>query len=284
MISATKPELKGDAYWKEVRRLHERTVGRTQNVTDPLDFNGLELEARRNPLARIPLFFANQANQVYTMLSRSVMRYRTSDRSRGAKAKLAADIGMVALQAAWSVAVTVAWQEAKRYLRYGSRDDEDKKHRTLAGTILREAIRETGGYVYMGDDVGGFVYDVLTKGGYETEAPNNVIADRAYRAIEGAAELLGALSEGDTEYQTGPHKGEEKRTVMGVRGAREFLVNLAVMVGIPAEPPLDYAEMAWRLWLGPKDEPGPKPASSGRSPSRSASDSRSPSRSASEEP
>ena len=69
------PNIRGKEFMDKVARRTEQVISRTQNVTSVLDYSGVALMSKKNPLAKTITTFQSQGNSIYNVLRRTFRDY-----------------------------------------------------------------------------------------------------------------------------------------------------------------------------------------------------------------
>ena len=75
-VQRKNPELKGKELLEKVARRTEQVISRTQNVTSVLDYSGVAIASKKNPLFKPFTVFQSQGNSIYNVLRRTIKDYR----------------------------------------------------------------------------------------------------------------------------------------------------------------------------------------------------------------
>jgi len=233
MVLDTKPNLKDGSkeFFDSVREIHERAISKTQNTTSMLDMNGIELEARNNPLLRTFIMFQNQSNQMLNVLVRAGRDFRAERTPENAKKVLRA-VGYVGLNAAWSIGVGAVAREVYRGFRPMSQSEEEKRKWNWAWNIANEA----GGMVYGGRAATRLIQEFTTRGTRGATFDPDTLEGKIIQVAGGVYDLATASSE-EGYIESGPDKGMSKSSRKFQQGAENLSLGLLTFAGVGAEFP-----------------------------------------------
>jgi hypothetical protein len=210
---------------EQVARETERLTNMTQNITSVLDMAGMQLEARKSPLARMSVMFMSQANRVVNLMAHTMWQARNGKISLSEAAYRMAMIGV------GNAAVVVAVNEMFGYLYRGFRGRDDEKEVLDYGIDLIDEM--VGNFFLVGP-----VFRAISKSLDNKFWWDDSLDNPGERVVKDAVEAIKALKQmsEDDRYTSGFKKGQKKAPDAFMKGLEKLFYVVTAVKGIPQTP------------------------------------------------
>jgi hypothetical protein len=243
-IMGDNPSLRGRELIRQIAAETERLIRETNNPTDPMDFSGIQKQARTNPLLKLGTLFTSQANTIYNLNIKHIRDFRKGPGGIAEATRLTHKLFLTNIvTAAYVVAVNQLWQ----WIRGGfGADDEDKtaaqkkadaKKNWYIERALDVAETIVGEQYGMGElaHVSRMAWNKNTTFG--VEARDNAVFQTLGQVGEGLLDLQVAMQQWGQKYKSGPHRGDSKAAESFARGTEKLILGTTKLFGIGIDQP-----------------------------------------------
>ncbi|MBE3039722.1 MAG: hypothetical protein IMZ62_13045 [Chloroflexi bacterium] len=238
-VMGDNPGLRGRELIRRIATETERLIRETNNPTDPMDFSGIQLQARTNPFLKLGTLFTSQANTLYNLNVKHIRDFRQGPGGIAEGARLGHRLFATnILTAAYVVAVDSLYQ----WIRGGFGADDDKKKDTK-GWFAERVLDTTE--IIVGEQYGMGELAHIARRAWDRDSTYGV-AGRDNAVFQTLGQIGdGLLNTGlalkqwgeGTKYKAGEHKGEPKAVESFKRGAEELVLGVTKLFGIGIDQP-----------------------------------------------
>jgi hypothetical protein len=206
IVGKEMPQLKGDAFEKEVMRRTTLAVEKAQNPTSPQGQSDIARQVGKIPFASWALTFTSPGNKSLNLVVQEITRAQRGDVGTAAK-NLAIIYGGKAVAASISTALGAAGLNLAIKSLKGTEEKKDKERFDRA--VLLNVVRELGGDVYLVGDALDQV--VLAANGVRTNGGGSLPQGGIAELEKSVGDFIGVLTDETEKYtKAGQEKGSEK--------------------------------------------------------------------------